>query len=136
VKHQDRGKSVTFLPLATVGVVVELSWLLTLLLSELLSSSGSLLPDLTPRTSGRPELCRILLKFVVGFTSEKIYLQYIHTTQGSTIRALGAGGGRLNRDSGHKDCTLERGKTVIQRGGDTLVLYSGLKKQNPRKRYL
>ena len=47
--------------LTAVGVVVEeLSWLLTLLLSELLSSSGSLLPDLTPRTSGRPELCRIL----------------------------------------------------------------------------
>jgi hypothetical protein len=44
-------------------VAVELlSWLLTLLLSELFSSSGSLLPDRTPRTSGRPELCRILIR--------------------------------------------------------------------------
>jgi len=46
-----------------MGVAVELlSWLLTLLLSELFSSSGSLLPDRTPRTSGRPELCRILIR--------------------------------------------------------------------------
>jgi hypothetical protein len=63
LSEQRNELELTFLAevgVAVVLMVVEaLSWLLTLLLSEL-SSSGSLLPDRTPRTSGRPELCRIL----------------------------------------------------------------------------
>ncbi len=60
------GRMMDYSTFLLTGVAVELlSWLLTLLLSELFSSSGSLLPDRTPRTSGRPELCRILNRKII-----------------------------------------------------------------------